>query len=192
MKKKTFLTVICTFIAALACLTFVSCGNSGKLEYSYNEAVQGTKLEMDNYNGMDLSGLQMYRFTSCTFDTYNDGTYVLKIGFGFSINNVSGSMGGGTTTYFGTYTVEADNDGEDNTEFTYALSVPTRIIQTRDITYMGSSFIDTDDTSTYSEEYEGKSADEVIKSLLTNGKYYNQVMVDREYCSITDKTQANA
>lgn len=156
------------------------------------QAVQGTKLEMDNYNGMDLGGLSMYKFSSVTLDTYSDGSYVLKIGFGFSVNSVSGSMGGGMTTYFGTYTVEADHDGDDNTEYTYTLSVPTRIIQARDITYMGSSFIDTDDTATYSEEYEGKSADEVIKSLLKDGKYYNQVMVDREYCSITDKTQANA
>lgn len=191
MKKKFFVSVACALIAVLACVSFVGC-SSATLNYSYNEAVQGSTLDMDNYNGMDLGGLQMYRFTSTTLDTYSDGTYVLKIGFGFSVNNVSGSMGGGMTTYFGTYTVEADSEGDDNTEFTYTLSMPTRIIQTKDITYMGSSFVDTDNTDTYPEADAGKSAEEMVKSLLPEGKYYNKVMVDRQYCSITDKTQGNA
>lgn len=180
--KKHSLKVISLLLMSVVLFTLLAgCSKEAKLEYAYAEAVTAAPIDMDNYNGMDLSGLDMFRFGSFTFDTYSDGTYVLKTTSGLAFNTIEGSMGGTSVTYFGTYTVVPVEEGEDNTEFIYTLSVPTRVISASNITYVGSSYVDS-------------AADEtvVIADLLRNGEYYSEITVDREFCTIIDKVMTAA
>lgn len=180
--KKHSLKMISLLLMSVVLLTLLAgCGKEAKLEYAYSEPIAASKLDMDSYNGMDLSGMEMYRFGSFTFDTYSDGTYVLKTTVGLAFNSVEGSMGGLATTYVGTYTVEPVSSGDDNTEFIYTLSVPTRVIATQDISYLGSSLADSD-----SSEEAG------VVDLLRDGQYYSEITVDREYCTVIDKIMSDA
>lgn len=180
--KKHSLKMISLLLMSLVLISLLAgCGKEAKLEYAYAEPASAGNIEMDNYNGMDLSGMEMYRFSSFTFDTYSDGTYILKTTVGLAYNSIQGNMGGTAMTYFGTYTVEPVSDGADNTEYIYTLSVPTRVIAAKDITYVGSSYVDTDADS------EAKVAD-----LLNNGQYYSEITVDREFCTVIDKIMSDA
>lgn len=181
--KKHSMRVISFLMMGVALLTLLTgCGSkAAKLEYAYFEPTAASTIDMDNYNGMDLSGMEMYRFSSFTFDTYSDGTYILKTTAGLAYNSVQGAMGGLATTYFGTYTVEAVSDGANNTEFIYTLSVPTRVISAKDITYVGSSYVDTDVDS-----------ETKVTDLLRDGQYYSEITVDREFCTIIDKVMSDA
>lgn len=180
--KKHSLKMISLLLMSVVLLTLLAgCGKEAKLEYSYFEPAAASNINMDNYNGMDLSGMEMYRFSSFTFDTYSDGTYILKTTVGLAYNSIEGNMGGTAMTYFGTYTVEPVSDGADNTEFIYTLSVPTRVISAKDITYVGSSYVDTDADSEAN-----------LVELLNNGQYYSEITVDREFCTVIDKIMSDA
>lgn len=181
MKKHT-LKMISLLLMSVALLSLLAgCGKEHNLEYAYFEPASASNINMDNYNGMDLSGMEMYRFSSFTFDTYSDGTYILKTTAGLAYNSIEGSMGGTSMTYFGTYTVEPVSDGADNTEYIYTLSQPTRVIVAKDITYVGSTYVDTNVDSEAN-----------LVELLNDGQYYSEITVDREFCTIIDKVMSDA
>lgn len=190
MKRKfAILSSLLALIGATGMLT--SCGEnttaSSVREYSYSTGIKASKITMDNYGGMDLSGMEIYRFNSTTFDVYSTNEYVLQTTVSFAYNTVEGVMGNMTSTFFGTFTVEAALEGDDNTEYTYTLSQPTRVISNTQIEWFSKALIDSADESTYPTNEDGSKNDATTQLTSMIGESYtSSVYVDRSTNTIID------
>lgn len=154
MKKNLLL------LASMAMLPLVSCGNSTPavtLDHTYTSAL--TKATSDSgYPGIVLETVTHY-----SLSTYSDKSYILSYAYSMNLSGMTGTDGNnmmdGRYTFYGTFT---------SASLVYTLATPTRIVSDSKVlkgydAYMSAGHIDTDDSTTYQEDY--KTKDEQLGAL---------------------------
>lgn len=155
MKKNLLL------LASLAMLPLVSCGGNNTpvatLDHTYGSAI--TKTTGDSgYPGVVIETSTYYSLSA-----YSDNSYILTYAYSMNLSGMTGTDGDnmmdGRYTFYGTFTT---------TSSVYTLSTPTRVVSDSKVlkgydAYMSDGHIDTDDSTTYQEDY--KTKDEQLDAL---------------------------